>query len=216
MEYKILMKTKKRLLKEDHDVGVQEYMVDNLNLFKLIRFIEMEIGVEFERNEDSLTVFDLLKSEHDAIRNFLTKNNLWSKRINEKIRDLEAKKRIVENEIKTLKENYEDDDFDISLMEPLESLEERLAIVKEYNVEDKYVGAYLYDHFEHLNLIKDKYDSYKGISVDFDDLTTDQLFFLEQLEYPLVDILQSFSPDEDFTKRTARKILKKYYPAIIK
>ena len=104
-------------------------MVDNLNLFKLIRFIETKIGVEFERNEDSLTIFDLLESKHDAIRNFLAKNNLWNKRINEKIRDLKAKKRI-----------------------------------SEYNVEDKYVEAYLYDHFEHLNLIKDKYDSYRRIS----------------------------------------------------
>ena len=59
-----------------------EFLV--INPQKVGRFIENKIGVDFEItlidgniSKGSIVVFDLLAKEHELIRKFISKNNLW-------------------------------------------------------------------------------------------------------------------------------------------
>jgi len=66
----------------DFEIEPQCYIVANVR--KVKKFIDNEIGVDYEVDYDednkgsgSITVFELLLSEHFAIRDFITKNELW-------------------------------------------------------------------------------------------------------------------------------------------
>jgi hypothetical protein len=62
-------------MQTDYQIGTQEYIVSEPK--KLGDFIEKEIGVEYEitlsdfDNNHSVTVFELLESEHQKIKKFM-------------------------------------------------------------------------------------------------------------------------------------------------
>ena len=77
-------------LNEDFEMGSQEYLVTDCS--KLTKFLDKEIGTEYDASytnktgtpewyndkSGSVTVFDLLNSDHIKIRKFIDDNNLWS------------------------------------------------------------------------------------------------------------------------------------------
>jgi len=66
---------------DDIECGPVEFIVKDVT--SLARFFDKEIGVDYEITKDdngksgSFVVFDLLLSEYEMAKNFITENNLW-------------------------------------------------------------------------------------------------------------------------------------------
>jgi hypothetical protein len=63
-------------------LGAQEYIVSDTK--EVGKYIDSEIGIEYEITDDdsmpgsgSVVVFEIEVFEHEALRDFISKNDLW-------------------------------------------------------------------------------------------------------------------------------------------
>ena len=60
-----------------YNIGVQEYLIKDNKIELITDYIDEHIGVDFEVDEDNITIFDITEVEHITLRTYISKHNAW-------------------------------------------------------------------------------------------------------------------------------------------